>query len=203
MGDIKRLRKKYETPSHPWIKDRIDAEKILKRDYGLKNKKEIWKADTILKQIKSQIKSLPSMEPEQAARREELLRARLVRLGVVQKDTPLGEVLGYGTEQILDRRLQSIVHKKGLARSPKQARQFIRHEHITVAGKKVNAPSYIVPIDEEANISFVSKSALASELHPERATEEKPKTAKDFEETVPKELQPEIVELTKEDEQVE
>jgi len=46
MGKPKFSRKKYETPSHPWQEDRIKAENELVKKYGLKNKKEVWKART-------------------------------------------------------------------------------------------------------------------------------------------------------------
>ena len=173
MGDIRKTRKKYQKPNHPWNKQRIDDERALSRDYGLTNKKELWKAETILKGFKDQIKSFPSMSEENREHQKTLLRARLNKLGLITQQTELGEVLGFTTEKILERRLQTIVHKKGLARSAKQARQFIIHEHILVNGKKVNAPSYLVLKDEEAAIEFSTRSSLAKEDHPERAPKEK------------------------------
>ena len=195
MGDTKKIRKKYQTPMHPYNKERIEAERRYTRQYGLRNKKELWRAESLLKGFKDQIKSFPSM-PEDAARRQaEKLRARLIKYGLVEQETPLGEVLGLDTEAVLDRRLQTVVFKKGMARSINQARQFINHEHITVNGRTVNAPSYLVTITDESRVEFHPSSQLASESHPERAVEEKhdkpkPRPKKD----VPEAEQPEMVE---------
>ena len=49
MGDPKKQRKKYETPLHPWQGERILAEKKIMEEYGLKNKKEIWKMNSMLR----------------------------------------------------------------------------------------------------------------------------------------------------------
>jgi len=203
MGDIKRIRKKYTTPMHPWNRERIDAEKIYKRTYGLVNKKEVWKAESLLKGFKDQIKKFPSMEPQQAEKQRQQLRSRLKKLGFVDDNTNLGDVLGFDTELILSRRLQTIVHKKGLARSVKQARQFITHEHILVDGKVINAPGYIVSAKEESTIVFKPTSVMANEAHPERKQPEnaqpKPKkSGKNQQEEVP-----EIVALVEEDEDLE
>ncbi len=199
MGDTKKIRRKYEKPIHPWNKERIDEERNYTRTYGLTNKKEIWKAESILKGFKNQIKSFPTMEEAQAAVQKDKLRQRLLRLGLIKADTELGDVLGYTTEQILERRLQTIVQKKGLARSAKQARQMVVHEHIKVGDKKINAPGYLVSKEEEATISFTEKSPFFDEMHPERVTEEKqPKKAPKKQEAP--EEEPEVVQLDEEDE---
>lgn len=203
MGDTKRIRKKYTTPMHPWNRERIDAERNYRRTFGLTNKKELWKAESVLKGFKDQIKSFPSMNAAQAQTQQKQLRARLKRLGLIEENTDLQEVLGYDTEVILARRLQTIVHKKGLARSVKQARQFISHEHILIGGKVINAPGYIVTKAEEADIAFRQTSPLAQEAHPERKQPEgtqqkKKKTA----EEAPEE-EPELVELSEEDKDIE
>jgi small subunit ribosomal protein S4 len=99
--------------------------------------------------------------------------------------------------------LQTIVFKKGLARSAKQARQFIGHEHILVDGKKINAPGYLVTKDEESKITFTSSSALFSESHPERATEEKAPKPKKQPQQPAEDEKPEVVELDEEDKDLE
>ena len=58
MGHPKKTRKKYKTPSHPWQKDRLEEEKILTKEYGLKNKKELWKGDSHLRKVKRQAKTI-------------------------------------------------------------------------------------------------------------------------------------------------
>jgi small subunit ribosomal protein S4 len=160
MGDPRRIRKKYQTPSHPWQADRIQEEKKLLAEYGLKNKREIWKALAILRGIRGQARELLGKRGEQARRQEELLMGRLRRLNLLKKDASLDDVLALTVRDILDRRLQTLVYKKGLASTIKQARQFIVHGHITVAGRKVTAPSYLVRADEEDAIAYAENSPI-------------------------------------------
>lgn len=58
MGKPKFSRKKYDTPSHPWQEQRIHSENELVRKYGLKNKREIWKAETALRKYRGQAREL-------------------------------------------------------------------------------------------------------------------------------------------------
>ena len=53
---------------------------------------------------------------------------------------------------MLERRLDSVVCRIGLASSRAQARQFILHGHIRVSGRKVNIPSYLVDVGEEITL---------------------------------------------------
>jgi len=168
MGDPRRLKKKYETPGHPWQKARIESEAVVKKEFGLKNKKEMWKMETKLKHFASQAKRLISASGTQADKERKQLFERLERLGLLPAGSALDDILSLGVNNIMERRLQTVVQKKGLARSVKQARQFITHNHIIVDGKIVNAPSYLVKINEESTITFVQRSALAKEDHPER-----------------------------------
>jgi len=168
MGDPKKLKKKYSTPSHPWQKARIEAEIVLKKEYGLKNKKEIWIMDSLLKNFKKQVKKLYTMTGNQVEKEKEQLQIKLSSLGLIDSKAPLDAILGLETRSIMDRRLQTIVVKRNLAKSVSQARQFIVHRHITVNGKKITAPSYLVKVIEESNISFIPSSALSDPNHPER-----------------------------------
>lgn len=171
MGDPRRNRKKYKGPGHPWQRVRIDEERIIKREYGLVNKKEIWGAESKLRRINAQVKRLireRARGSSQALKEEKQLLGRCYRLGFVSEGTSLEDVLNINVRNILDRRLQSIVFKSGLAMSPKQARQFVLHGHIIVDGKRVSVPSYLVSKEEEFKILFDPKSTLASEEHPER-----------------------------------
>ncbi|HEC72681.1 MAG TPA: 30S ribosomal protein S4, partial [Thermoplasmatales archaeon] len=147
MGDPKFARKKYETPSHPWDKDRIEAENALIKKYGLKNKREIWRAQTMLRKFRAQARSLlgkvTSSDP-QVKRETEQLLGRLHRLGILPENATLDDVLALDVESILKRRLQTIVYLKGLASTPFQARQFIVHGHICIDNRRVTAPGYMV-----------------------------------------------------------
>lgn len=174
MGDPKRQRKKYATPPHPWNKERLDEEKELVREYGLKNKKEIWRMKSFLESLKAQAKTLTADHSGQSEKEAERFFARLKRLGLFTgEDVSQDDVLSLGIRSILERRLQSLVVRKGLARSMSQSRQFITHRHIEVGGKKITSPSYLVKKEEEDNLIFSVSSNLSDENHPERKLPEK------------------------------
>ncbi len=168
MGDPKRLRKKYSGPRHPWQKDRIEVERQLKKEYGLKNKTEIWKAESMLKKYKDVLKRLIADTSQQGMKEKQETMRKVISLGLVPETATIDDVLGLEVRHLLDRRLQTIVYKKGLAKTIKQARQFIVHGHIMVNDKVITSPGYIVPIYEENSIQFNPKSPLASLDHPER-----------------------------------
>jgi small subunit ribosomal protein S4 len=152
VGDPRKQRKSYDTPSHPWRKERIEKEKELVRKYGLKNKKDIWKAESRLRNIRRIARNLLASHGEQAKIDEEKLMAKLQKLGLLKGEADLDSVLGLNIEDILERRLQSLVHRKGLARSPKHARQLVVHGHIRVGGRRIKSPSYLVPVEQEETI---------------------------------------------------
>ncbi|HEC94630.1 MAG TPA: 30S ribosomal protein S4 [Thermoplasmatales archaeon] len=171
MGHPKRPRKKYETPSHPWQEDRIKHENELMKKYGLKNKREIWKAETQLKKYRNLARSLLAKigsEEEQYKRETDQLLTHLVRMDILDTGATLDDVLALHEEDILARRLQTIVYLKGLASTPKQARQLIVHGHIAIGGRKVTVPSYMVRADEENEIDYAPDSPLADLSHPAR-----------------------------------
>ena len=167
MGDPKRLKNKYETPVHPWQKERLEKEKSLVQQYGLVNKKEVYKAESRVKKFKDIAKSLPVMQPKQREVQRKQLFDKLKSYNLIQEES-LDNVLGLQAEALLDRRLQTMLYKKGLARSVKQARQMITHKHVSVGGKKVTAPGYLVKVKEENEISFHEGSSFVDDLHPER-----------------------------------
>jgi len=51
--------------------------------------------------------------------------------------------------QQLERRLDNVAYRMGIATSRRQARQLVRHGHVSVNGKKVNIPSYQVSVGDE------------------------------------------------------
>ncbi len=170
MGDPKKPRKKYQGPSHPWQKQRIIEENELMATYGLKNKKELWKMGTLVKQIAAKAKRVIAATGEQADKEQKQLIEKLVRLGLIENSAKIDDVLGLTLKNILERRLQTLVFKKNMSRSVKQARQFITHRHIKVNGRKVTSPSYLVPLDQENTIIFSENSLLADQEHPERVS---------------------------------
>ena len=159
MGHPKRNKKKYERPRRPWVLQRIKEEKELAERYGLKNKREIWKAASLIKKYRREIRSIlaeiAGMKPSEHTKKkqEEILKS-LKRRGIVDVAAKLEDVLALDVEHLLERRLQTLVYKKGMANSLKQARQLIVHGHIAVNGRKVTIPSYIVSVDEERGISY-------------------------------------------------
>lgn len=173
MGDPRKIRKKFETPSHPWIQSRIEDERRLKKEFGTKSKKEIWRAEYLLKKFKTQAKQLILLRTQQATLETELLFKKIKDLGLVEGEVDFDAILGLKVDDILARRLQSIVYKKGLARSVTQARQFITHEHILVDGKIITSPGYFVTTSQEASVAFATASSLFSEDHPERASKQR------------------------------
>jgi len=154
---MKKQRKKYERPLKLWDKTRIETEKKLLKDYGLRRKKEIWRAESILRNYRRLTRTLAAKKDKKM---EKILLDKIFRMGLIEKSADLDDVLALAVENILDRRLQTLVFKKGLANSPKQARQFIVHGHIALDGRRIRWPSTLVRKGEEKNISFYNKSKL-------------------------------------------
>lgn len=192
MGKPKFSRKKYETPSHPWQADRIKAENELSRKYGLKNKREIWKAQTALRRYRGQARGLLAKiggDNPQVKKESEQLLMRLTRMNILPLNSTLDDVLALETEPILSRRLQTLTYLKGLANTPTQARQLISHGHIAIADRRITVPSYMVTKDEESKIGYAANSPLNDLLHPARPSaefksvpikkEDKPEESKD------------------------
>jgi len=172
MGDPKKRRKKYKTPHILWNKDQIEQGINLFKQYGLKNKKELWKMEAILDLFSLQSKRLIASTSANTELEKEQLLKRVSSLGLISATAKMEDILALSIDKILERRLQTLVFKKGLSRTINQARQFITHEHITVGDKKITSPAYLVSISEENKISFPAASALFSLDHPERLKEE-------------------------------
>jgi len=168
MGHPKLKKKTFKKPTHPWQKERIDAEKELLKAFGLKNKAEIWRANSLLRKYTSQAKKLITLNTPQAEKEKKQLFTKLSSLGLVSVEAKLEDVLSLTTEDLLSRRLQTIVHKMKLAKTIRQARQFITHGHVNIGDKKLTVPSYLVGVNEEAMINFSPSSELSNQDHPER-----------------------------------
>ena len=168
MGDPKKFRKKYSTPNHPWQKVRIDEEKVLMQEYGFKNKTELWKLNSKLRNYKYRVKQLVPKKDELSEKEKKDLLGRLLRLNLIKENAITEDILAVTLKDICERRLQTLVMKKDLAKSIKQSRKFIVHGHIMIGDKKLTSPSYLVSSLEEAMVRFADNSSLASESHPER-----------------------------------
>lgn len=144
MGDPKRQRKKYITPSHPWQMDRLREELELVGEYGLRNKRELWIFKTMLSEIRGRARQLIALPPSEREKYEKPLLRRLYEWGILDENATLDDVLSLTVRDLLERRLQTVVWRSGIAKTPHQARQMIVHRHIIVNGRIVTAPGYIV-----------------------------------------------------------
>jgi small subunit ribosomal protein S4 len=168
MGDPKKQRKKFDTPRFRWRKDVLQEELKLLGQYGLRNKHELWRHKTSLSKTRGIARSLISESTEARTKMESELLAQLKKKGILQETAVLDNVLDLTIEDILERRLQTIVFRKGLARTIFQARQLITHGHVTIDNRRVTIPGYIVPKAEEATIIYSPESAVAKQEHPLR-----------------------------------
>lgn len=153
MGDIRRKHNLHSRPRKAFDSNRIAAEDDIKKKYGLKNKKEIWKASARVSELRTRAKSLI---PQSKEAKQEFFE-RLRRMGLEVKE--ISDVLALTTEAILDRRLQTFVFKKGLAKTALEARQLITHKSVFVDGRIVNIPSFVVTKDLESKISLKARAA--------------------------------------------
>lgn len=164
--------KAYETPNHPFQGSRIADEHHLVSEYGLRNKRELWNAESRLRDIRREARALLGEAQGDADLAEDAGGDFLTRLrnnGYLDAEDGLDDVLSLDITDMLERRLQTQVYRKGLANSIDQARQFIGHGHIAIEGRRVNRPGYIVSVEEEQAIDYDATSPIADELHPERA----------------------------------
>lgn len=164
MGHPRKARKKYDTPPHPWNAERIKEENRLVAKYGLKNKKEVWKAETMVRRYRRDARYLLGISGEHTKKEREQLLGHLVRTGILNEGAKLEDVLDLTVEDVLRRRLQTLVHKRGLARTVKEARQMVIHGHIALDGRKIDAPGYIVKRGEEDKIGFYPSSPMKKQI---------------------------------------
>ena len=153
-----RKHKKYSRPRKPFDKPRIEEENVLREKYGLKNKREIWKADAAIGRIRNRAKLLITKSEKE----KEAFIAKLQKQGY--KVESIADALGLNKEDCLKRRLQTILVFKKLAATPKQARQMIAHKHVSIGDQIVSIPSYQVSLEEEPHV----KSSLVLKIKQEK-----------------------------------
>lgn len=154
---MKYQKKKFRRPLKPWSAVRIEHDAKLLLDYGLRRKHELLRAEAILRNFREHARQLGALKDK---KQERVLLEKLHKLGLIEKSAILDDVLALTVENLLNRRLQTIIFKKGIAATSKQARQFIVHGHIALSGKRIRWPGMLVPQDEEKNISFYPKSKI-------------------------------------------
>lgn len=155
MGDPKKQRKKFSKPNHPWQKERIDAEKEILKKYGLRRKEEIWKMESLLKSLMYRTKTIIGERTSQSEIEKKQLLSRLNSLGLLKKDHKIEDVLNLTLSDIMERRLQTLLQRKQLAKTMMQARQMITHEHVAIGNRKITSPSYLVSTVEDSQIRLV------------------------------------------------
>ncbi len=150
---MKKIRKKSKNPRMSWDSDNIAERKGIIKNYGLRRRREILVAQEVLRNFRRRARELIAEKDEEKTK---ALLGKLVKLGLLKPDQGLDDVLALSINDILDRRLQTVVWKAGLASTANQARQFITHCHVTVDGKMVKSPAFMVPSELESKISVHS-----------------------------------------------
>ena len=139
---MKKQKKKYSRPQRPFDKARIYEENILRNKYGLKNKKEIWKADAAISRIRNLAKQLATASDEEKNKFVERLHKKGFEVNSI------ADALALNKENWLKRRLQTVLLSNGLTTTPKQSRQLIVHKHVSIGDQVINIPSYQVTLEE-------------------------------------------------------
>jgi len=154
MAIVHKQHKQYSRPRKLFEIARIAEENALVEKYGLKNKREIWKADALVSKLRKEAKKLITAQNDI----QEIFISRLVEKGFIKKGSKIDDVLDLKKENILDRRFQTIVFRKGLAKTPKEARQMIVHRHVFLKDGIVNIPSHFINLKDESMIKLKVKS---------------------------------------------
>ena len=164
MGDPKTSRKVWKKPKRPLNYDlKMDELKTL-GTFGLKTKQELWKTQTELSRVRLQARSLLALGQEARERKEPILMQSLSKIGLVDQNSTLDDVLNLQVTDLLSRRLQTIAQRKLYFKTPYQARQAIVHGHIMIGDSVVTIPSYIVKTEEEAKIHLIPESRFNETL---------------------------------------
>ena len=158
MGDTKNFRRGWRKPKRPFNFELKMEELKTLGTFGLKTKRELWKARTELSRVRNQARSLLALRQEVRDKEEPILIHSLSRIGLIEQNSTLDDVLNLEIDDLLSRRLQTIVMKKFYFKSPYQARQAISHGHVIIGDRVVNIPSYIVKVDEEDKVKLTSES---------------------------------------------
>ncbi len=152
---MRRISKRFKKPRMSWDSDNIAERKDILKEYGLRRIREILIAQEILRNYRRRARDLIA---EQDEKKVKLLIDKLVKLGLLTEGQGLDDVLALTVNDILERRLQTIVWRKGMAGTALQSRQSIAHGHVTIDGKKTKSPAYMVPVEEEQKIAVINQA---------------------------------------------
>ena len=164
MGDPKTPRRIWKKPKRPLNYNLMMDELKTLGTFGLKTKRELWKARTNLSKLRHQARSLLALRQEIRKEKEPVLINSLSKIGLVDKNSTLDDVLNLQVTDLLSRRLQTIVQRKLYFKTPYHARQAIVHGHIMIDDRIVTIPSYVVKIDEEPKIHLIPESSFNQTL---------------------------------------
>lgn len=168
MGDPRRQKKKYVAPKRPFDTERFEQELESIGSYGLRNKRELWRHKTELSNYRRNARLMLGLSPTERERTEKELLDKLSRIGILTEEPTLDRVLDLTLENLLERRLQTIVFRKGMAASMHHARQLVTHGHIALDDARVTTPARLITVGEADRIAYTNKSALNEQSHPAR-----------------------------------
>ena len=139
----------------------MDSELKIVGESGLRNKRELWRIQLVLSKLRKtarELLTLPEDDPKRIFDANALMR-RMYRYGFLdESQNKLDYVLALTAQDVLERRLQTLVFKLGLAKSIHHARVLIKQRHIRVGKQIVNVPSFLVRVDSQKHIDFSLKS---------------------------------------------
>lgn len=166
MGDPRKARKQYSRPRSPWRADQLAQELYLLGTFGLRNKRELWRSQTHLSSVRKQARTLLAATEQVRLREEKKLLDSLRRSGLVAETATLDDILSLTVEDVLSRRLQTMVFKKGMALSPLHARQLIVHGHVKIGNRVITIPGYEVGHEEESRIALIGSAGRDTQTLP-------------------------------------
>ncbi|KAL6757083.1 ribosomal protein S9 component of cytosolic 80S ribosome and 40S small subunit [Haematococcus lacustris] len=161
VGFYRNYGKTYKKPRRPFEKERLDAELKLVGEYGLRNKRELWRVQVVLSKIRNAARTLLTLDEKDPKRifEGQALMRRLYKYGLLNEtQDKLDYALALQPNDFLERRLQTLVFKQGLAKSIHHARVLIRQKHIRVGKQVVDVPSFMVRVDSQKHIDFALTS---------------------------------------------
>jgi len=172
MGGIRKPKKKYVAPGHPWQKTRLADELIYVGEYGLRNKRELWRHRTMLARFRGTARDLVALPAESRGKQEEQLLNHVNRLSLIDEKSKMDDILNLTIRDILERRLQTQVVRQGLAKTMHHARQLIVHGHIALDKHRVTSPGMLMHRDQEKQLAYTPDSPYRQPNHPELPTGE-------------------------------